>query len=528
MNRWQESFKSDQFHNHWESIKAICSELVENEKQGTAQFYELARLQKVRTYLDDVLGTCDSELMPLNVLSESTSSANQCLNHLNEFRRRPRIQHVSNANSSIDVILKNITPYVRDARSAARASTIAFREYSSVIESQSGKFHDESKRVLDSFDVDSKKILDDLQERYSSIEDGYNKIDPLNKELVKLFDKYFNEEETLEEEITNILNKLKSVYSDMEEYHELVLGEDVDDSLSRQLSSQLEYSQITAKNIKKLLDQSQQEIEELQEFYQSVFGSVELDGDEEVEVAGLKQEIKSKLKHLDDLRVSNDKAFKELKEAREKQLDDLEKGHSDKYDALNKQIEGLLPGATSAGLATAFNDLKRTFKWPLIGYNMFFYISVVLLGAGAIFSVVESYDLSTHSAVFVSIKDINELAGYFLVKLPLIAPAIWLILFTSKRRSEVQRLHQEYAHKEAVAKSYENFKRQIDLLTDADQKELLTEKLLAAAIDTVSKNASETLDKKHGDKMPAHEVIDKAADSVDKIVGSVSKLVKNK
>ena len=39
-------------------------------------------------------------------------------------------------------------------------------------------------------------------------------------------------------------------------------------------------------------------------------------------------------------------------------------------------------------------------------------------------------------------------------------------------------------------------------------------KLLDTAILAVSYNASETLDKKHGDKMPIHEIIEKCAEAV--------------
>ena len=42
-------------------------------------------------------------------------------------------------------------------------------------------------------------------------------------------------------------------------------------------------------------------------------------------------------------------------------------------------------------------------------------------------------------------------------------------------------------------------------------------KLLESAIDAVSKNASDTLDKKHGDKTPVHESVDGLINSIEKI-----------
>ena len=90
--------------------------------------------------------------------------------------------------------------------------------------------------------------------------------------------------------------------------------------------------------------------------------------------------------------------------------------------------------------------------------------------------------------------------------------------FASKRRSENQRLQQEYAHKEAVAKSYIGYKEQIDELGEDDK--VLLKKLLDSSINTVSYNASESLDKKHGDATPAQETIKMFVDNVTKIIGT--------
>ena len=80
-----------------------------------------------------------------------------------------------------------------------------------------------------------------------------------------------------------------------------------------------------------------------------------------------------------------------------------------------------------------------------------------------------------------------------------------MAVFSSKRRSEVQRLQQEYAHKEALAKSYDSYKTQIEQLEKGDQAMLL--KLIENSIQTIAHNASETLDGKHGDGTPFQELL---------------------
>ena len=94
-----------------------------------------------------------------------------------------------------------------------------------------------------------------------------------------------------------------------------------------------------------------------------------------------------------------------------------------------------------------------------------------------------------------------------LIRLPIIVPVVWAALTVSKRRSEMHRLAEEYAHKEALAKSYEGFKQQI-IDMDINTKAMLAE-LLEVLLKAVSLNAARTMDGKHGDKMPAHEAIEK-------------------
>ena len=81
------------------------------------------------------------------------------------------------------------------------------------------------------------------------------------------------------------------------------------------------------------------------------------------------------------------------------------------------------------------------------------------------------------------------------------------------------RLQQEYAHKEALAKSYQGFKKQIEGLGN-DKDDILLKQLLQAAIEGVSFNASGTLDGKHADKVP---IIDDAEGLVKVIKAALEK-----
>ncbi len=68
-------------------------------------------------------------------------------------------------------------------------------------------------------------------------------------------------------------------------------------------------------------------------------------------------------------------------------------------------------------------------------------------------------------------------------------------------------MKEEYAHKEALAKSYESYKKQLEVLSSTDAEPLQKE-LIKKAISAIAYNASKTLDGKHRDKMPLEYVLD--------------------
>ena len=122
-------------------------------------------------------------------------------------------------------------------------------------------------------------------------------------------------------------------------------------------------------------------------------------------------------------------------------------------------------------------------------------------------SITESFSIWPLAWETIRVSNLTEFLEKSLILLPIIVPVVWAALTVSKRRSEMHRLAEEYAHKEALAKSYEGFKQQI-IDMDINTKAMLAE-LLEVLLKAVSLNAARTLDGKHGDKMSVHEAIEK-------------------
>lgn len=191
----------------------------------------------------------------------------------------------------------------------------------------------------------------------------------------------------------------------------------------------------------------------------------------------------------------------ELFNTYEKRLGD----HQRKSDELMLQIEGALSGATNVELAKAFQDQKNSYSLPKNGWAFLFIASIAAM-------------------VFLSLN-INEVEasiknyGLELIKrLPVFGPLVWLALFASKQQGQNKRLEQEYAHKEAITKTYVGHKRQIDKLADGDDKDRLITKLAASTIDAIEFNPSATLDNgSHKDDLPSSELLKIIKASIDKI-----------
>lgn len=241
--------------------------------------------------------------------------------------------------------------------------------------------------------------------------------------------------------------------------------------------------------LKNIVENSKGAVSQLTDFYDKIFGFLQEDGNRS---GGLKQEIDVERKNLI-----------ELKNKKEEEFAQLIKKSTSEYDGLKSNIEKLLPGATSAGLASAFSDAKKSYKLKIIIFTVLFYASIVALGGFGIWWIsglmIKGSDLSLTTATT------GQLINNFLYKLPVLIPLVWLATFSAKRRNEYTRLEEEYEHKWALTSSYLGFKKQIDEMETDDSQ--LTQLLLKTAIETIGFNPSVTLSSKHDEKTPALEHI---------------------
>lgn len=176
---------------------------------------------------------------------------------------------------------------------------------------------------------------------------------------------------------------------------------------------------------------------------------------------------------------------------------------TEKYEAQFKEIEAMLPGATSVGLAKAYQEQKDSYRIPLSKWSWIFVITLMVMTGFSGFVLYEQFQKAP-------ITNLNEALTALFRYLPFYIPTIWLVAYASKRQSQARRLQQEYAFKETNAKSFHGHKEQIEKLIKEGgaDKELLA-KLVEQMVVITGQNPSATLDfQSHDDSPPTFKLVE--------------------
>lgn len=481
------SLKIDKFNDEiiplWNEVQNIINEI--DEKLVSDSYIEkFAYLRKITTFLSEAMSCIDADFLPNAFLDSIKSYLSNMKNYLVNTRDYINLSYISYTEDCLDGVLQIVFPFILHKGKAIKGLRIGLNEYSKTINAHVENEFSEIKSIQESANEIKTELKNELDE-----------FEALRTEIEEYRDLIFSAD-GVKKNIENLLKSSESKLSEIEELHNSIYEED---GLKQEIDEF--YSNISDKNreINELKEDSSTTLQGLSNFYDKIFGKDDENGKK---VGGLKQEI----------------------DQRRSDLDDFEQKQKNKYDELNKQIQSLLPGATSAGLSSAYYEMRNKFSKSAVWYGRGFYMSLIVLSLVIYcvrnLSIIEEIPLDKGLGI-----SLLALFGNFAVKLPFILPALWFVIFVSKRRSEAERLTQEYAHKESLAKSYDSYKQQIKELSEKDENELLPI-LMGNMIKAIALNPAETLDKKHQSDSPISEVLkDKNfIDSiVDKLKGSSSK-----
>jgi hypothetical protein len=474
MTRWNQEFDQHPFKTTWTTLLKVTESLNVDDQTVSTTVEELGRLKKVLVFVDTIIANADMELTPRSVWANSNSQADACLQQVRAYDTSRNEAYLVQANEHADNLLTYVRPYMVLPEQALKALGKAERTFFNQI---SQYVHAFQKRATD-VQTNLTAAVDDAVIRQHQIE----AIELRAKE----FDEYLfvgvEGNKPAETYIKEIISDVEANQKDVEALHQKLF--EGPESTSEKITIYEKEIHQLRDSLNELLGSATSRDKELERFYERIFGRPLAD-DDEIQEDGLKREL--------DVRLE--------------QLGRHESEQKTRQEALFQSIESLLPGATSAGLASAYKTLKDHFKTPIIGYTIAFYASMLTLLLGGLVLVSDSLTLWPFHVEFVKTNGWEEMIRTLLTRAPIVLPVVWVAIFSATRRSQYERLQQEYAHKEAFASSYESYKKQLEALqVDAD---VLQKELIAKAIETISFNASKTLDGKHTEKLPISQLLEK-------------------
>jgi hypothetical protein len=476
MSRWQSEFEQHPFQANWKALVAEVPTLTIDDETVLTSVEEIARFKRAIAYIQAAIDSMDLELVPKSIWDSFHQQCSLCLDQMRIYASTRSLAYLQNANQHVDNLLSYVRPYLILPEQATVVLASATNSYRASLEEYIEAFLVKSSSNAGEI----KQHRDSSVEILASMEANAERVDG----LVKILIDGTPAQESVQKILANLKQSIDQQSSEIDKlFNRLLVDNDASDSVSSQIDSAQTEINAVRDQVTKLVTTAQQKIAALNAFHQKIYGgTVDDDGKPE---EGLEQELNR----------------------RTEQLGKLESEQVIKYNTLLAKIESLLPGATSAGLARAYQELRRSFGKPIRSNTRLFYWSVGLMPAVAFLSSIHSFQLSPLSIEFIDYSNVEAIMKAMFVKLPFIAPLVWLALFASTRRSQYERLQQEYAHKEAIAKSYESYKKQLEALLSTDAEPLQKE-LIQKAIDAISFNASATLDGKHQEKMPIEHVIE--------------------
>lgn len=302
----------------------------------------------------------------------------------------------------------------------------------------------------------------------------------------------------IKEEINNTKNDILKQYKYINEKYKLIC-EDNEEKISL-------YTQITNTkiDIEKQLQDLSNKINSFNKFYDEAFG--ELEGEGNARNAGLRKE-------LQDLK----KQFQDYIETQKKAFESYEKEKKSKFAEIEKDIKKLLGGATNGSLAHSYEISKKSYRWPIVIWN--------ILTMGSILCIAYT---SYASFKDIKLNDYMSILSLVALRLPIYIPLVWLGIFSTRRRNEIKRLQEEYKHKETIAKTYYGYQEQMAKLSDSEKAKELQERLMSNLVDMINQNPNTTLDKIKQENAPMIDLIEKFSklpkDGQDMIKDMINKI----
>jgi len=306
-----------------------------------------------------------------------------------------------------------------------------------------------------------------------------------------------------DENTSELLNKAKADLQAIEEHKKTIEGfskellslKKTSESYSQVASTASEQAKKSAESASENAKVSSEQKNTTDQLLTTIKAEIQKERDDAITLLETIKKHETEAKLIAETAEEKDKRVKEY----EKQLKNL----TTQYIELREKIEKLLPGATSASLASAFENRKNSFQYPKKLWAVLQIVSVFLLiGAGyLIFSKTE-------------INSFGDLIFFIFKRSPIIAAIIFLEEIARRNRNIALRLDEDYGYKEVLSRSFEGYKKQMEEIDQ--QSNMAVSTLSTNLLDAMAKEPGRLIDKEKPVTKPSADFIEDVANKLKK------------
>lgn len=331
------SVKLNKFNNEiiplWDEVLECVNGIDESKIIDTC-VENFAYLRKIIAFLSEAISCIDADYLPNDYLNMIKSYLSNIKSNLINSQNYTNSSYATHVESDLDNLLQIIFPFILHKGKAIKGLRLGLNEYSKTINNHVENGFSEIKSIQENANAIETKLNTEL--------DNFLK---LKEEIEKYRESIFSDD-GMKEKIEELLSNSEVKLSEIERLHAEIFDED---GLKQEVDEF--YTNISSQNktINELKEDSSATLQGLEDFYDKILGKEDESGKK---TGGLKQEI----------------------EQRKIELDDFKQKQHERYEELNKQIENLLPGATSAGLSSAYNEMRNKFSNSAKWYGWGFYV----------------------------------------------------------------------------------------------------------------------------------------------------------
>lgn len=381
---------------------------------------------------------------------------------------------------------------------------------------------------LEKYSEDISTIISDLNEKKRLASDSFSEIDKNIKAADSVHQEFLSRKQEVDGNILELGTSLVNIKSHLEEASLLPQALESAQSILAESSG-------VSESIKNTFNHVLKKKSEIDELHKEILGEdVKNENGEVNHINGIKDDLEDSFNVLNE-KISGfgetfDATVKESSKAYESNLSKLQNtfdklilSSTNKFNQVNEQLIGLLPGAMAAGLSAAYEKKKEAEEKILENLEKRFGNAILgLVAVSLIPFAVDIFLLAVEQRKLVDV--IKDTPSLIVAILPIYFPILWLAYSASKKSNLSKRLIEEYTHKAVLGKTFSGLSNQIETLEhQSTVKEELRIKLLFKVLQVSSENPGKLITDYNKSDHPLMDVLESSSKLSD-AVNSLSKI----